>query len=72
MLVVGGEDGKMYFIDTVNGNPIRNITISSSESPSPIRGPLAIQNGIVYARTQNQFVYAVDISTGAIVWTAPL
>jgi outer membrane protein assembly factor BamB len=72
MLVVGAENGKIYFIDADNGDPIRSITISSSDPPSPIRGPLATQDGIVYARTQDHFVYAVDISSGAIVWTSPL
>jgi FOG: WD40-like repeat len=73
LLVVAAEAGDVYVFDTSARpqdkvmTPVRVVSIDGL-----IRGSLCAQDSIVYVRTQDNCVYAVDVDKGKISWSFPL
>ncbi|MEM3824043.1 MAG: PQQ-binding-like beta-propeller repeat protein, partial [Candidatus Bathyarchaeia archaeon] len=62
-LYVGGLDGKVYCLDTSNGNILWSYTTGM-----PIVGSPAYYNGKIYITSLDKNVYCLDANTGTKIW----
>ena len=67
LLVVACDSGEVYEINIADG--ILEYTVSIGH---PIRSSLCVQDDIVYIRSQDNYLYAVDVDKGKIDWEFPL
>jgi len=78
VLVVACESGNVYIVNIKTGigervkNPDDSENVDSPTIDAPIQGSLCILDDIVYIRSQNNYLYAVDVVKGKIDWEFPL
>jgi outer membrane protein assembly factor BamB len=71
LLVAVSESGSMYLIDAVSGiQKGKTIQIrKDKDTPTTeVRAPLYASESTVYAHASNNYVYAIDVQSGEIVW----
>jgi outer membrane protein assembly factor BamB len=62
-LVAVSENGQVYILDSSNGEKFRNIGLSTS-----VRAPLSVSGGTVYVHGINNYLFAVSVPSGEILW----
>ena len=70
LLIVISESGAVYLLKTaaaVDSRVVSELSIGVSVQAAP-----CVQDGIVYLRGQDNFLYAVDIEGGEVAWRLPL
>jgi len=74
LLVVACDSGDVYIINAKTGiserikNPDDPQSANRPSIDASIRGSLCVQDGIVYVRAQDNYLYAVDIDRGKVDW----
>jgi len=73
LLVVASESGDVYVFDTsAKPEDKQLIPVKAISIDALIRGSLCAHEGMVYIRTQDNCLYALDIEKGGISWELPL
>ena len=70
LLIVASDSGAIYLLKTaaeVDNRVVNEVSIGVSVQAAP-----CVQDGIVYVRGQDNFLYAVDIDRGEVTWKLPL
>lgn len=67
LLVVACDSGEVYVINIADGILVNKVSVGHS-----IRSSLCVQDDIVYIRSQDNYLYAVDVVKGKIDWEFPL
>src|SRR5262249_41672135 len=72
---VGAWNGTFYAVDAVTGQPIWNFVVDMVGRCDPIKGcrigssaQVDVANNLVFFGAKNAFVYALNATTGALVW----
>jgi len=64
----GGGGGKLFKLDANTGNLIFNVTIPGFGGSSSIMASATVGAGMVFVRAQNRYNYALNATTGDIIW----
>lgn len=70
LLIVASDSGVIYLLKTgaaVDDRVVSEVSIGISVQAAP-----CVREGIVYVRGQDNFLYAVDIDRGKVLWRLPL
>ena len=70
LLIVASESGAIYLLKTAA--VVDNRVVSEVSIGVPVQAAPCVQDGIVYVRGQDNFLYAVDIERGEVTWRLPL
>ena len=62
-LYVGALDGKVYCLDTANGN-----IVWTFQTGNAIGGSAAYYNGVIYIASVDMFLYALNANNGTAIW----
>ncbi len=72
-LVVVSEDGDLFVFDLASPpdgesvQPVKVVPVTGD-----IQSPLCFHNGVIYLRSQDNYLQAIDIGEGRVVWKLPL
>ncbi len=66
-VLIGGDDGDLFSIAPENGHLNWKITLDSAIYSTP-----AIADGRVFVTTKAQTISAIDLKTGALIWSYPV
>ena len=67
LVVVATEAGEIYVIDTAD-NQAELLT----DLEEMVYAPLSVSEGIIYVYSQEQNLYAINVESGARLWSLPI
>lgn len=70
LLIVTSDAGVIYLLETdatVYNRVVKEVSVDVS-----VRAATCVQDGIVYVRGQDNYLYAADIDRGEVIWRLPL
>jgi len=73
LLIVASESGDVYVFDTnIESNDEVMVPVRTMSINAVIKGSLCVQEGIIYVRAQDNYLYALDIEKGLVTWSIPV